>query len=150
MSADSVLKPVIRINGEPVDPETGADILEVEPGVYSVILNGCSYEVAVTGSEIEIGGMRVQFEREDPRKWNPASAARRGEGREAVKAPMPGKVIRLLVAEGDEAAAGQGLVVVEAMKMQNEIKAPRAGRIVSIAVKAHEAVNAGSVLLMLE
>ena len=129
------MKPIIRINGQPAEPANGADILEVEPGVYSIILHGCSYEAAVTGSEIDIDGVRLQFEKEDPRKWNPAASARKGEGREAVKAPMPGKVMRVLVAEGDEVAAGQGLVVVEAMKMQNEMKAPRAGRVVSVAVK---------------
>ena len=63
---------------------------------------------------------------------------------------MPGKVVRVLVGEGDEVVAGQGLLVVEAMKMQNEMKAPRAGRIGSIAVKEHEAVTAGSVLLVIE
>ena len=59
---------------------------------------------------------------------------------------MPGKVVRVLVAAGDEVAAGQGVVVLEAMKMQNEMKSPRAGRVASVAVKEHEAVNAGSVL----
>ena len=144
------MKPVIRVNGQPADPETGADIVEVEPGIYSVIVDGCSYDAAVTGSEIVIGGIRLHVEREDPRKWNPAASARKGEGREAIKAPMPGKVVRVLVGEGDEVVAGQGLLVVEAMKMQNEIKAPRAGRIVSIAVKEPEAVTAGSVLLVIE
>jgi acetyl/propionyl-CoA carboxylase alpha subunit len=144
------MKPIIRVNGQPVEPETAADFVEVEPGVYSVILRGCSYEVAITGAEVEIGGVRILVEREDPRKWNPAAASRKTEGREAIKAPMPGKVVRILVAEGDDVIANQGLVVVEAMKMQNEMKAPRAGRVVSIAVKEHEAVNAGSVLLMIE
>ncbi len=144
------MKPVIRINGEAAEPETAADFLEVEPGVYSVLLDGCSYDVAITGSEIEIDGRRLQFEVVDPRKWNPAAASRKTEGREAIKAPMPGKVVRILVAEGDEVVARQGLVVVEAMKMQNELKAPRAGRVASVAVKENQAVTAGSVLLMIE
>jgi biotin carboxyl carrier protein len=144
------MKPVIRVNDQPVEPETQADFLEVEPGVYSVLLDGCSYEVSVTGAEVEVNGVRMRVEREDPRKWNSASSARRTEGRESVKAPMPGKVVRLLVGEGDEVTAGQGLVVVEAMKMQNEMKSPRAGRVVSITVKEHEAVSAGSVLLVIE
>ena len=110
--------------------------VEVEPGIYSVIVDGCSFEVAINWLwrwTWAVSGMRV--EREDPRKWNPAAAARKGSGRESVTTPMPGKIVRLLVAEGDEITAGQGLVVVEAMKMQNEMKAPRAGRVVSIAVK---------------
>jgi biotin carboxyl carrier protein len=141
---------IIRVNGIVVEPETAADIVEVEPGLYSAILDGCSYEIAVTGTEVDIDGVRLLVEREDPRKWNPAASARKAEGREAIKAPMPGKVVRVLVAEGDEVVVGQGLVVVEAMKMQNELKAPRAGRVTGIAVKEHDAVNAGSVLLMIE
>ncbi len=144
------MKPVIRVNGHPAEPESKADFVEVQPGIYSVILDGCSYEVEVTGSEVEIGGARLQIEVEDPRKWNPAASSRKRTGLEAIKAPMPGKVVRILVAEGDEVAAGQGLVVLEAMKMQNEIKAPRAGRVAAIAVKEHEAVNASSVLLTIE
>ncbi len=144
------MKPLIRINGNPTEPETGADIVEVEPGVYSAILEGSSYEITVTGAEVEIAGLRMHVEREDPRKWNPAAATRISEGRQAIKAPMPGKVVRVLVAEGDEVVAGQGLLVVEAMKMQNEMKAPRAGRVAGIAVKQHEAVNAGSVLVLIE
>jgi biotin carboxyl carrier protein len=145
-----MIRPVIRINGKPVEPGGVSDIVEVEPGIYSVIQDGCAYEFAMTGSEIEVNGARLQVERIDPRKWNPAAAARRAEGRESIKAPMPGKIVRLLVAEGDEVAAGQGLAVVEAMKMQNEMKSPCAGKVVSIAVKEHEAVIAGSVLLVIE
>jgi biotin carboxyl carrier protein len=144
------VKAVIRVNGKPAEPESRADVLEVEPGIFSVILDGCSYEIAATGSEIEIDGVRLRVEVEDPRKWNPGGASRKGEGAEAIKAPMPGKVVRILVGAGDEVAAGQGLVVLEAMKMQNEMKAPRAGRVASIAIKEHEAVNAGSVLLTIE
>ncbi|HEY3835247.1 MAG TPA: biotin/lipoyl-containing protein [Bryobacteraceae bacterium] len=143
-------RPTIRINGVPIEPASVADILEVEPGVYSVILDGSSYEFAITGGEIEINGARLQVERQDPRKWNSASAARRAEGRESIKAPMPGKVVRLLVAEGDDVEAGQGVVVVEAMKMQNEMKSPCAGKVISIAVKEHQAITAGSVLLTIE
>jgi biotin carboxyl carrier protein len=144
------MKPIIRVNGKPAEPETTADFVEVEPGIYSAIVDGCSFEIAITGSEVEVAGFRMQVQREDLRKWNPAAAARQGSGRESVTTPMPGKVVRLLVAEGDQITAGQGLVVVEAMKMQNEMKAPRAGRVVSIAVKPHDAVNAGAVLLTIE
>jgi biotin carboxyl carrier protein len=63
---------------------------------------------------------------------------------------MPGKVVRLLVNEGDSVEEGQGLVVVEAMKMENEIGAPKAGRVNSIAVEAGQAVEAGAELLVIE
>jgi len=144
------MKPVIRVNGKPVEPEAASDIVEVEPGIYSVLVDGCSYEVAVTGAEVDVDGVRLTVEVEDPRNWTPAASTRKSSGKESVKALMPGKVVRVLVSEGDEVAAGQGLLVVEAMKMQNEMKAPRAGRVLSIAVKEHQPVTAGSVLLTIE
>jgi biotin carboxyl carrier protein len=63
---------------------------------------------------------------------------------------MPGKVIRVLVSIGDTVELGQGLVVVEAMKMQNEMKSPKAGRIVEVKTKADAAVAAGDVLVVVE
>jgi biotin carboxyl carrier protein len=144
------MKAVVRVNGQPAHTAANADFLEVEPGIYSILVEGCSYEVAMTGSEVEIDGHRLTVEVEDPRKWNPAGASRKASGRETVKAPMPGKVVRVLISPGDEVSVGQGLVVLEAMKMQNEMKAPRAGRVVNVAVKVHEAVNAGSVLATIE
>jgi biotin carboxyl carrier protein len=63
---------------------------------------------------------------------------------------MPGKVVRLLVTEGDVVAAGQGILVVEAMKMQNEVKSPKAGKIMSVTAKAGAAVSAGEVLAVVE
>ncbi len=144
------MKAIVRVNGQPAEPLLNADVVEVEPGVYSVLVDGCSYEIAVADSEAEIGGLRLAIEVIDPRKWNPVLNLRKASGRESVKAPMPGKVVRILVAPGDEVSAGQGLVVLEAMKMQNEMKAPRPGRVVSVAVREHEAVNAGSVLATIE
>jgi biotin carboxyl carrier protein len=143
-------KPMIRINGKPAEPASLADLIEVEPGVYTAILDGQSYELTVSDSEVEIEGVRFEVEIEDPRKWNPADGGLSAHGREAVKAPMPGKVIRILVKEGEVIAARQGVVVVEAMKMQNELKSPRAGRVATIAVKENQAVNAGSVLITIE
>jgi biotin carboxyl carrier protein len=63
---------------------------------------------------------------------------------------MPGKVVRVLASEGDTVSAGQGIVVIEAMKMQNELKAPRPGRLVSLAVREGETVAAGAVLAVVE
>jgi biotin carboxyl carrier protein len=63
---------------------------------------------------------------------------------------MPGKVIRVLVKEGDAVEAGQGLVVVEAMKMQNEMKASRPARVVSVLAKAGDTIGAGDTLVVLE
>jgi len=66
--------------------------------------------------------------------------------RQQVTAPMPGKVVRILVQAGDKVEAGQGLLVVEAMKMQNEIRSPKGGTIERLHVKEGQPVNAGEVL----
>jgi biotin carboxyl carrier protein len=73
-----------------------------------------------------------------------------GAGPQRVVAPMPGKVVRVLVKPGDEVKARQGLVVVEAMKMENELRAARDGRVRDVAVKEGQSVDAGAVLLTVE
>ena len=65
-----------------------------------------------------------------------------------VAAPMPGKIVKLLVREGETVSEGQGVIVIEAMKMQNELKAPRAGTVEEIRVTENQAVNAGESLLV--
>jgi biotin carboxyl carrier protein len=67
-----------------------------------------------------------------------------------VQAPMPGKLVRVLVTEGQDVGAGQGLVVMEAMKMENEIRAPRAGRVKEAPVREGQAVDTGALLVLLE
>ena len=71
-------------------------------------------------------------------------------GDQAVVAPMPGRVVRVLVSRGDAVAARQGIVVVEAMKMENELRAPKAGRVKDVAVEAGTSVEAGRVLVVIE
>jgi biotin carboxyl carrier protein len=131
-----------------------ASILECEPGIYSVVLNGRSYEVKVVQGQdvfhVDLEGHRSTVEVQDPRKLIRRGRGGAGEGRQSVFAPMPGKVIRVLVAEGDSVDAGSGLVVVEAMKMQNEIKAPKAGRVVQLPARAGETVGTGEILAVIE
>ena len=79
-----------------------------------------------------------------------ADAASGGHGDQAVAAPMPGRVVRVLVNAGDEVAAKQGVIVVEAMKMENELRSPRAGRVKEISVTPGTSVEAGRVLLVIE
>jgi biotin carboxyl carrier protein len=143
------LKQIIRVNGEPVQP-ANAEIIEVEPGVYSVIAEGISWEARVSADEIAIIGHRFRFEIDDPRQWNRSGHAAQAHGRASITAAMPGKVVRILVAVGDEVKAGQGIVVVEAMKMQNELKAPRDGRVTAVDVKENDSVNAGAALVTIE
>ena len=86
----------------------------------------------------------------DPRRSGRKSTGRRTDGPLQVTASMPGKIVRLLVAAGDQVAAGQGLIVVEAMKMQNEMKAARPGKVTSIPVREGDTVTAGAVLAVIE
>lgn len=82
--------------------------------------------------------------------------ARRGAGGPAaagaqrISAPMPGRIVRVLVAVGDDVTHRQGLIVVEAMKMENELGAPKAGRVVEVAVEEGISVEAGRLLIVIE
>lgn len=87
----------------------------------------------------------------DPRRLRTDEDSDRDHhGTAEITAPMPGKVVRVLVEAGEEVEAGAGLVVVEAMKMQNEMKSPRAGAVVSIKVSAGDTVEAGTLLAVIE
>jgi len=79
-----------------------------------------------------------------------ADAGARAHGEQSVVAPMPGRVVRVLVSRGDSVAARQGVVVVEAMKMENELRAPKAGRVKDVAVESGASVEAGRVLVVIE
>jgi biotin carboxyl carrier protein len=133
---------------------TDADVVEVAANTYSVLVSGRAYEVRVEpapgGLRIHAGAHEFRAEIEDPRAWR----GRRGgaeevEGRQEVIAPMPGKVVRLLVTAGQKVDAGQGLLVVEAMKMQNEIRSPKGGVVERIVVAEGQAVNAGESLAII-
>jgi biotin carboxyl carrier protein len=78
---------------------------------------------------------------------DPFSAA---DGEQEIVAPMPGKVVRVLVAPGDQVIARQGLVVVEAMKMENELRSPKDGRVKDVRVQQGTSVEAGRVLVIVE
>jgi biotin carboxyl carrier protein len=126
------------------------DIRQVEPGVYSILAEGRAYEARVDGQGVDIDGRKFRVEVLDPRRWSRERNDRHAEGRQNIAAAMPGKVIRVLVGVGDLVEAGQGLVVVEAMKMQNEMKSVRAGRIVSLTAVAGATVSAGEILVAIE
>ena len=87
----------------------------------------------------------------DPKRLRGAAAASaHADGAARIVAPMPGKVVRVLVAKGESVEAGAGIVVVEAMKMQNEMKAPKAGTVVTLNVEVGTTVNGGDVLAIVE
>src|SRR5260370_8103162 len=95
-------------------------------------------------------GGRLGGEGVEPRRWNRERNHQEAVGRQNITASMPGKVVRVLVAQGDQVEAGQGLIVVEAMKMQNEMKAVKAGRVATPRAGAGATVNAGEILATLE
>ena len=110
------------------------ELIEVEPGVFSVLMDGLVYEARVDSGIVTIAGQRYEIEQIDPRKYKRRGTGAIGTGRSSIKAPMPGKIVRVLVSVGETVQAGQGIAVVEAMKMQNEIKAAGAGCVTSVAV----------------
>jgi biotin carboxyl carrier protein len=134
--------------------ERSAQLAMVEPGVYSVLLDGRSYEArAETGEDcawITIRGHRFRVAITDPRRWARTAARAPGQDRESVVASMPGKIVRVLVKPGESVTAGQGILVVEAMKMQNEMKTRRGGTVVAVAVREGETVAAGAILATIE
>jgi biotin carboxyl carrier protein len=144
------MRPVIRIDGEAVRPVSHDTIVEVEPGVYSILAEGASYEVRVEAGQVTVGQRHFDYKVDDPRQWKRTDEAAGGKGRAAILAPMPGKIVRVLVAVGDAVEAGQGIVVVEAMKMQNELKAPQSGLVASVHVKENDSVVAGAVLAVID
>ncbi|MGE5647301.1 MAG: biotin/lipoyl-containing protein [Acidobacteriota bacterium] len=144
----------VLVDGRAVPLAEAASILEVEPGIYSVLAGGRSFEARIERIDdawaVTIGRRRYVVEVADPRRPVRRARGLPGEGRRPLASPMPGKVVRVLVAEGDRIEAGQGIAVVEAMKMQNEMKAPRAGRVVSLTAREGATVAAGEVLAVIE
>ncbi len=101
--------------------------------------------------DVSVGTKRYAVTIADPRRLRSATAAGALAGGVArIIAPMPGKVVRVMVEAGAEVEAGDGIVVVEAMKMQNEMKAPRAGKVVTLGVEVGATVNSGDVLAVIE
>lgn len=136
-----------RVDGVPVE----AGVCELQPGVMSITLGGRQYRCILNGEAVMVNGMRHAFEVTDPRSLKGRKGAGAGaDGPRAVKAPMPGRVVRVLVMPGDTVAEHQGVVVIEAMKMQNELKSPKAGRIGRVSVAVGDTVGAGDVLAMVE
>lgn len=139
----------ITLDGQRV----GADAAAILPHTLSMLLDGQCYEIHMMSSadgmlKLQIGTQEFTAEVIDPRAW---SGRRHGsveaEGRQQIVAPMPGKVVRILVNPGDHVEVGQGLLVVEAMKMQNEIRSPKSGTVERVVAIEGQPVNAGEVLL---
>jgi len=162
---------VVQLDDQVVDVEVeeqagrflvtlGEERLEVETrllseGSYSFLLGGASYlvEVGEEGGQllVEIGGeaYRLRIEEALRARLRSRIEGARRLGAQIVRAPMPGRVVGLLVSRGDQVTAGSGLVIIEAMKMENELRAAAAGEVKEIKVVPGEAVTAGQILMVI-
>jgi len=129
------------------------DSHKLEADFFSILTGGKSYEVSVEatrdGYRVRHGAAEQLVTLTDPGR-QAREARAEAHGVASVVSVMPGKVVRVLVGEGDPVEAGQGVAVVEAMKMENEITAPKAGRVRSVAVRPGQAVEGGAELLRIE
>ena len=139
-----------RLDGREVE----VDAVLARPDVLSLRIGNQAYEVKCerVGGDLHIwvGSVRFAAEVRDPRSLRGRVRAVDDHGPKKLTAPMPGKIVRVLVSQGDEVETGAGVLVVEAMKMQNEIKSPKKGTIQKILVAEGAAVNAGDVLAIVE
>jgi biotin carboxyl carrier protein len=138
----------IALDGKAVE----VDAVEIAPNILSILIRGESHEIRITrmpGGKLGIqDGLReFTVEVNDPRSWRGRRLGHvEAEGRQQITAPMAGKVVRVLVKSGDRVEAGQGLLVVEAMKMQNEIRSTKSGTVERLLAQEGQPVNAGEIL----
>jgi len=123
--------------------------------VLSILIDGKAYEVkrehTASDMHLWVGSVRYLAELRDPRSLRGRKGAGADDkGPKKILAPMPGKVVRMLVSQGQPVEAGQSILVVEAMKMQNEIKSPKKGTLQKIVAIEGGNVNAGDVLAIVE
>jgi biotin carboxyl carrier protein len=134
--------------------ELEVDAVLARPDVLSLRIGNLAYEIKLervaNDLHLWVGSTRFAAEVRDPRSLRGRARAGDDHGPRKIVAPMPGKVVRLMVREGNEVEAGAGVAVVEAMKMQNEIKSPKKGTVQKILISEGAAVNAGDVLAIVE
>lgn len=153
----------LRREGARVFAEVGGRAYELEArslgrGEYLLLHEGRVYECRAGEKQgedgaraVSVGGREYAVKLSDPKRLRGARAsAGHGEGRAQVVAAMPGKVVRVLVEQGEQVEAGAGVLVVEAMKMQNEMKSPKAGVVTELHARPGATVNAGDVLAVIE
>jgi biotin carboxyl carrier protein len=146
--SDSVVSLLVQL-GDAAGPSRSIDAAfasSQQPARRSLGEGGGDFDVHLDGRTIAVQIRPAgSFGRQ-----NKAGAGAATTGQQRVVSPMPGKVVRVLVKPGDEVKARQGLVVVEAMKMENELRAARDGRVRDVAVAEGQSVDAGTVLLVVE
>jgi biotin carboxyl carrier protein len=135
--------------------EFPVDVVSPRPGLLSLLINGRSYDVkqeaGAAENSIVVGHERFSAVVRDPRSLRGRRGADAGaQGARKITAPMPGKVVRILAPPGTEVEAGQAVLVIEAMKMQNELKAPKKGKVSKLSVIEGAAVETGQTLAEVE
>jgi biotin carboxyl carrier protein len=144
-------EPNVTVDGVPVAVE--AQVLR--PGLLSLVVAGRAWRVVLEEDAnepaIHLGGERIPYRVDDPRSLKARRARTTGaDGPKAIKASMPGRVVRVLAQKGEAVKAHHGVVVIEAMKMQNELKSPKEGRVAELRVAPGDTVTAGDVLAVIE
>jgi biotin carboxyl carrier protein len=135
---------------------TEMDSLVLPHGAVSVLVEDHSFNVDFEEKGDEVAVLLrsevLRFDIVDERRlrMRAAAASFQAEGKQTITAPMPGKIVKVFVKPGDEVAEGQGLVVVEAMKMENELKAPKAGKVTEVLAKEGSTVENGAKLVVVE
>jgi len=140
-----------RLDGRDIE----MDAVLARRDVLSVLIGGKAYEIkrenTATDMHLWVGSVRYLAELRDRRSLRGRKGVGADEkGPKKLLAPMPGKVVRVLIGEGQPVEAGQSMLVVEAMKMQNEIKSPKKGAVQKIVAAEGANVNAGDVLAIVE
>jgi biotin carboxyl carrier protein len=131
---------------------------EPEPNVYLLKHEGRIFEVFVSPQKnstapfaAHIGSAEIEVAITDPKRLRGKAAGTDAvDGKAEIRTAMPGKVVRILVTQGAEVRKGDGVMVVEAMKMQNEMKSPKDGTVTAIRVNEGDNVGAGDILLVVE
>jgi biotin carboxyl carrier protein len=132
------------------------DVRRVGPTSFSILVCDRSFDLDVVrdGDELIVatrgGAIRVTLVDATHAHRVPAGQRSEAAGRAEIKAMMPGRIVNVLVKPGDEVVHHQGLVVVEAMKMENELKSPKAGKIVEVRVSPGQTVEKGELLVIIE
>ena len=141
-----------KVDGEEIEVDAALTARDV----LSVLVGDKAYEIKRERSlqgdlHMVIGSARYAVDVQDPRSLHTRRAVAGAEtGPQKIKAAMPGKIVRILVSEKDEVKAGQGIIVMEAMKMQNEMKSPKDGTVQKILTAEGSAVNAGDTLVIID
>jgi len=135
--------------------EAKTDVADLGAGNYSVVLDGNQYTVHLSPAgeaeyKASVAGFDLEIKVLDPRSLSGRRRDPSESGTHVVQAPMPGKVLAVHVSEGDSVSRDQGLVVVEAMKMQNELRSPKQGRVSAVRVKPGDSVAAGETLIVVD